>query len=131
MREQKHTVDIIIRYKGGIVLVKRKFPPIGWALPGGFVEIDETLEDAAVREAKEETGLDVRLLRQLHTYSDPARDLRSHTITTVFIADVEPGSGPLTAGDDAAEAQVFPLEKVPKLEFDHNKILIDYENEDI
>ena len=80
MRKQKYTIDVIIRYKGGIVLVKRAIEPeLGkWALPGGHVELDETLEHAAVREAKEETGLDITLIRQLHTYSDPKRDPRNH-----------------------------------------------------
>ncbi|MEM4267747.1 MAG: NUDIX hydrolase [Candidatus Woesearchaeota archaeon] len=127
MRKQVVTVDIIIRYKGGIVIVKRKNPPFGWALPGGVVEVDETLEHAAVREAKEETGLDIRLEKQLYTYSDPSRDERWHAITTVFIADVV--GGEIKAGDDAEDVKVVPLEKVPKLEFDHNKILIDYEND--
>jgi len=125
MREQKVTVDVIIRYKGGIVLVKRKYEPIGWALPGGIVEIDETLENAAVREAKEETNLDTDLIRQFHTYSDPKRDQRNHSITTVFIAE---GKGELQAGDDAAEAKVFDLDQLPDLVFDHKKILIDYHN---
>ncbi|MDP2268479.1 MAG: NUDIX hydrolase, partial [Deltaproteobacteria bacterium] len=81
------TVDIIIETgKRGIILIKRKNFPHGWALPGGFVDYGEALEEAARREAKEETGLEVELVRQLHTYSDPARDPRHHTITTVFIA---------------------------------------------
>jgi 8-oxo-dGTP diphosphatase len=126
MRQQIVVVDIIIRYRGGIVLVKRKNPPIGWALPGGIVELDETLEHAAIREAKEETGLDIMLEKQLHTYSDPSRDTRWHAIATVFIADAK---GDLKAGSDAEEAKVFPIEKMPKLEFDHNRILIDYEND--
>jgi len=124
MREQKVAVDIIIRHRGGIVLVKRKDNGM-WALPGGHVELDETLEHAAIREAKEETGLDVRLIRQLHTYSDPARDPRNHVITTVFIAEA---SGVLKAGDDAADVQVFDVDKVPKLAFDHSRILMDYHN---
>jgi len=119
------SVDVIIRHKGGIVIVRRKFPPIGWALPGGVVEEGESLEDAAIRESKEETGLNIRIEAQLHTYSDPERDPRWHAITTVFVAD---GTGELLAGDDAAEVKVVPIDKVPKLEFDHNKILIDYEN---
>ncbi len=126
MREQKVSVDIIIRYSGGLVLVKRKNEPVGWALPGGYVEIDETLEAAAVREAKEETNLDIRLIRQFHTYSDPERDPRNHVITTVFIAE---GKGKLRAGDDADDAKVFDVDEHPKLEFDHGKILMDYLNE--
>jgi 8-oxo-dGTP diphosphatase len=123
MRKQVNMVDLIIRYKGGIILIRRKNPPLGWALPGGMVEPEESLEDAAVREAREETGLDIRLDRQMHTYSDPARDERFHAITTVFIAE---GKGKLKAGD----IMIVPVERAPKLCFDHNKILIDYENGD-
>lgn len=117
------TVDLIIRIGGGIVLVKRRNPPLGWALPGGFVDYGETLEQAAIREAKEETGLDVRLERQFHSYSDPSRDPRRHTITTVFLAIA---SGHLTAGDDAAEARVFHRDALPLLVFDHSLILADF-----
>lgn len=117
------TVDLIIRYGGGIVLIKRKYPPHGWALPGGFVEVGESLEEAAVREGKEETGLDITLVRQFHSYSDPARDSRRHTITTVFLAE---GSGSLTAADDAAEAGIFTEGNLPEpLAFDHGQILKD------
>ncbi len=80
------TVDIIIEVGGGIVLIERKNPPHGWALPGGFVDYGESLESAAVREAKEETSLDVVLTEQFYTYSDPSRDARHHTVSTVFIA---------------------------------------------
>ena len=125
MRTQKVTVDIIIRFKGGIVLIKRKNPPLGWALPGGIVELDETLENAARREAKEETGLDVQLIKQLHTYSDPDRDKRWHSITTVFLAE---GKGELSAGDDAAEAEVWNIDRLPELVFDHKRIILDYQN---
>ncbi len=118
------TTDIIIEHKGGIVLIKRKYTPKGWALPGGFVEYGESLESAAVREAKEETGLDVRLARQFHTYSNPKRDARRHTISTVYVAK---GKGALKAGDDAKEAEVFRKNKLPSpLMFDHKKILNDY-----
>jgi len=117
------TVDIIIRYQGGIVLIKRKNPPPGWALPGGFVDYGETLEQAAIREAAEETGLAVRLAGQMHTYSDPARDARLHTISTVFVGD---GGGDLRAGDDAGEAAIFTRENLPPLAFDHQRILADY-----
>ena len=117
------TVDVIIRAGGGIVLVRRRHPPLGWALPGGFVDAGETLEAAAAREAFEETGLAVRLERQLHTYSDPARDPRQHTISTVFLADAD---GTPRGGDDAAEASVFPLGGLPPLVFDHAQILADY-----
>jgi len=117
------TVDLIIRAAGGIVLVRRRFPPLGWALPGGFVDAGETLEAAAAREALEETGLAVRLARQFHTYSDPARDPRRHTLSTVFLADAE---GEPRGGDDAAEARVFPLDALPELVFDHAQIVADY-----
>ena len=123
------TVDIIIEIEKengpeGIVLIKRKNPPFGWALPGGFVDYGETLEHAAVREAKEETSLDSRLLCQMHTYSDPKRDPRKHTISTVFIAEAR---GNPVARDDAQEIRVFePNELNFSLAFDHKKILEDY-----
>ncbi|MBI5188553.1 MAG: NUDIX hydrolase [Nitrospirae bacterium] len=118
------TVDIIIEYNGGIVLIKRKNPPEGWALPGGFVDYGESLESAAVREAKEETGLDVELLRQFHTYSDPKRDPRHHTITTVFIAKAK---GRAVAGDDAKAIGIFNKDTMPEqIAFDHRDILNDY-----
>lgn len=119
------TVDIIIQINDGIVLIKRQNPPFGWALPGGFVDYGESLEQAAIREAKEETGLDVCLLRQFHTYSDPSRDRRQHTISTIFIATA---SGQPAAGDDAAEAQIFLRHTLPPLAFDHAKILADFYN---
>jgi ADP-ribose pyrophosphatase YjhB (NUDIX family) len=119
------TIDIIIKIEDkGIVLIKRKNPPYGWALPGGFVDYGETLEEAAIREAKEETSLDVSLKGQLHTYSDPLRDPRFHTISTVFIAEAV---GKPVGKDDATEAQLFTSEALPQpLAFDHMKILNDY-----
>lgn len=128
MAERKNpvpTVDLIIEISGrGIVLVGRKNPPSGWALPGGFVEYGETLEACALREAREETGLDVRLIRQFHTYSDPGRDPRRHTISTVFLATAE---GVPRGGDDAKEAGVFERDALPSpLAFDHADILRDY-----
>jgi 8-oxo-dGTP diphosphatase len=117
-------VDIIIEIAGGIVLIARKNEPLGWALPGGFVDYGETLEHAAVREAREETSLDVSCLRLLGCYSDPARDSRHHTISTVYIAK---GTGEPHAADDAADLAIFPLSALPeKLCFDHGKILADY-----
>jgi ADP-ribose pyrophosphatase YjhB (NUDIX family) len=116
------TVDIIIEVNSGIVLIRRANPPLGWALPGGFVDIGETLE--AVREAKEETSLDVRLLRQFHAYSDPERDPRHHTISIVFIATAE---GTPKAADDAVDIGIFTHETLPDpIAFDHEKILCDY-----
>jgi ADP-ribose pyrophosphatase YjhB (NUDIX family) len=123
------TVDIIIEIKRkngkqGIILIKRKNPPYGWALPGGFVDYGESLEDAAVREAKEETSLDVRLKDQLHTYSDPKRDPRQHTISTVYVAAAQ---GKPKAQDDAQDIGIFTKEEINfPLAFDHKKIVTDY-----
>ena len=118
------TVDIIIEKNTGIVLIKRKNPPEGWALPGGYVDYGESLEDAATREAKEETGLNVRLIRQFHTYSDPKRDLRHHTISTVFLAYAE---GNAQAGDDAEDVGIFGKDNLPTpIAFDHRTIIHDY-----
>ena len=127
---QKHrnpllTVDIIIGLaSGGIVLIERKNPPHGWALPGGFVDYGESIEAAAVREAKEETCLDVVLTEQFYTYSDPARDARHHTVSTVFIASAE---GVPRGADDAKVASQFEENNLPApLVFDHARILRDY-----
>lgn len=119
------TVDIIIEMAGGgIILIKRKNPPLGWALPGGFVEYGESLEQAAIREAREETSLDIILTAQFHTYSDPARDSRKHTISTVFLARAD---GQPAAADDAEAIGVFSKEQLPSpLAFDHAAILRDY-----
>ena len=120
------TVDILIQLesKRKIVLIKRKNPPSGWAIPGGFVDYGESLEEAARREAKEETNLDIELIRQFHTYSDPTRDPRHHTISTVYLAK---GKGRLRAGDDALEIAVFAEPDLPdKMAFDHRTILQDY-----
>jgi 8-oxo-dGTP diphosphatase len=119
------TVDVIIELEGGgIVLVRRKFEPLGWAIPGGFVDYGEVLGAAAVREALEETGLEVRLSELLGCYSNPARDARRHTISAVFLGTAR---GRPRAGDDAAEAGVFTADNLPSpLCFDHALILSDY-----
>jgi len=123
------TVDIIIEIlrpdgRPGIVLIKRKNPPPGWALPGGFVDYGESLERAAVREAKEETTLDIGLASQFHTYSEPGRDPRFHAISTVFIARAE---GTPKAEDDAAKIGIFTADDLPTpLAFDHATVIADY-----
>lgn len=122
-RNPTPTVDVIIEVGEAIVLIERSNPPHGWALPGGFVDYGESYETAAVREAEEETGMKVRNLRQFHTYSDPDRDERQHTASTVFIGQAE---GEPVGGDDAARAQLFTQESLPKLAFDHDRILADY-----
>jgi 8-oxo-dGTP diphosphatase len=119
------TVDIIIEVAGGgIVLIERKNPPHGWALPGGFVDYGESLESAAVREAEEETSLEVQLIEQFYTYSDPSRDKRYHTISTVYIATAQ---GAPKGADDAKTAKVFTASQLPHpIVFDHAQILSDY-----
>ena len=106
-----------------VVLVRRRFPPPGWALPGGFVEVGETVEAAAAREAMEETGLAVSGLALLGVYSDPERDPRGHTVSVVFAATA---TGEPRGGDDAAEARAFPPGEWPELAFDHDRILADW-----
>jgi len=119
------TVDAIIELPEGIVIIERSNPPFGWALPGGFVDYGESLEDAVIREVKEETNLDLIQSRQFHTYSDPKRDPRFHTIGTVFIAKAK---GTPQAQDDAADLKIIKLSEIEKMQlaFDHKKILQDY-----
>ncbi len=119
------TVDAIIEIDDGIVVIQRSNPPFGYALPGGFVDYGESLEDAVRREAKEETGLELTEIKQFHTYSEPDRDPRFHTIGTVYIAKAK---GTPRAGDDAAGLKVVNLSDINKLEFafDHKKIIQDY-----
>lgn len=122
------TVDIIIelydRADRPILLIERKNPPYGWAIPGGFVDYGEAIETAAKREALEETSLEVELIEQFHVYSDPQRDSRKHTISIVFIASA---IGTPQAADDAKNLNIFPLWEIPdNLCFDHDQILRDY-----
>jgi len=118
------TADVIIEVGDRIVLVRRRNPPEGWALPGGFVETGETVETAAVREAAEETGLKVTLTALLGVYSDPSRDPRFHTVSTVYVGRAE---GVPRGGDDAAEARLFAEGDLPApIAFDHGTILADY-----
>jgi 8-oxo-dGTP diphosphatase len=124
-RNPTPTVDLIIEIPDqGLILIQRANPPLGWALPGGFVDYGETLEDAARREAREETGLAVDLLGQFHTYSDPKRDPRQHNISTVFVAQA---GGTPQAADDARSLEIFRASDLPRqLAFDHGQILADY-----
>ncbi|MBS0018790.1 MAG: NUDIX hydrolase [Arthrospira sp. SH-MAG29] len=127
-RNPAPTVDIIIelidRRSRPIVLIERKNPPLGWAIPGGFVDYGESVETAATREAKEETGLDVTLIQQFHVYSDPNRDPRQHTLAVVFIATAK---GEPQAADDAQNLEIFEPWRIPQdLCFDHDRILQDY-----
>lgn len=109
----------------GIVLIERRNVPLGLALPGGFVDIGECVEDALVREMKEETNLDVNIQRILGVYSDPSRDPRFHTASVVYVSSA---SGEPKGGDDAKVAKIYPLKEIPleKLVFDHGKIVEDY-----
>ncbi len=126
----KLTVDVVLRVweedrLQGIVLIDRKNPPLGLAIPGGFVEVGESVETAAVREMKEEVGLDVELANLLGVYSDPKRDPRFHTVSVVFVGNAR---GTPAAATDAKEAAIYPLEELPldRLVFDHRKILLDF-----
>lgn len=107
-----------------IVLIERRNPPLGWAIPGGFVDVGETLEQAAIREAQEETSLSVTLVALLGIYSDPRRDPRGHTVTAVYVAQA---FGTPRAADDAKNLEAFTMERLPAaLAFDHATVLEDY-----
>ncbi|MCC4769704.1 NUDIX domain-containing protein [Methanosarcina sp. DH2] len=118
------TVDTVILFKNKLVLVKRKNPPYEgkFALPGGFVEIGESTEKAASREAFEETGLSVEILKLIGVYSDPERDPRRHTVSVCYLAK---GCGDLKPGSDADAVELFELNSIPELAFDHNKMIDD------
>jgi 8-oxo-dGTP diphosphatase len=119
------TVDVIVDMGAGMVLmVERRNAPQGWALPGGFVDVGETVEEAALREVREETGLEVELVRQFHVYSDPKRDARGHTASVVFVAR---GWGKPKAASDAKAVELFHEMNLPtEVAFDHRDILRDY-----
>ena len=118
------TVDIIIEMEDNVILIERKNFPYGWAIPGGFVDYGETVENAAIREAKEETSLDVHSIALLGVYSDPNRDPRHHTVSTVFVARAK---GTPKAADDAKKIALFQKKTLPSnLAFDHEIILHDY-----
>ncbi|MCK4307414.1 NUDIX hydrolase [candidate division WOR-3 bacterium] len=123
-RQPRLTVDIIIKHGEGIILIERKNPPYGWAIPGGFVDYGETVEQAALREAKEETSLEVKNLKQFYVYSDPHRDPRSHTISVVFTGEAD---GTPNAASDAKNIGIFTETTLPdNIAFDHRQILDDY-----
>jgi 8-oxo-dGTP diphosphatase len=113
--------------EASILLIQRGGEPFAgcWALPGGFLEEDETLEVCATRELKEETGLEAGPLRLFGTYSTPGRDPRGRTVTVAYWTRAEEGSGEATAGDDAADCRWFALNRLPTLAFDHDRIIAD------
>jgi 8-oxo-dGTP diphosphatase len=121
-------VDMVIvttERRARVLLIRRKHDPFAgmWALPGGFVEDHESLDDAARRELREETGVETRRIEQLHTFGDPGRDPRGHVISVVYQARVNATAVRPQAADDAAEVAWFPLAKLPRLAFDHRQVL--------
>jgi len=124
-RQPKLAVDCIILVDGKVLLIHRRNPPHGWALPGGFVEYGESVEEAVRREMREETGLELEDLRQFRVYSDPGRDPRAHTVSVVFAAQ---GMGKPEPGDDADRYRLVDVDDVPESElvFDHAQILRDF-----
>ncbi len=124
-KSPKLTADGAIIKDGKILLIKRKNEPFKgkWALPGGFVEYGEKVEDAVVREVNEETGLDTKIIDIVGVYSDPTRDPRGHIVTVVYLLDILDGE--IKGSDDAADAKFFDLNDLPELAFDHNIILKD------
>ncbi|MCF8006637.1 MAG: NUDIX hydrolase [Methylovulum sp.] len=118
-------IELIDLPERPFVLIERANPPYGWAIPGGFVDVGETLEHAAIREAKEEICLDVSLIALLGMYSAPTRDPRNHTVTAVYIAEAK---GLPSAADDAKNCGVFTFDTLPELlAFDHAQVLKDYQ----
>lgn len=117
-------VDVVLRMKDGIVLIRRRNPPfVGcYALPGGFVEIGETVEEAARREVMEETGISASLVGLVGVYSDPDRDPRGHVVSVCYLAD---GSGELRSGSDASDVRIFRPDELPELAFDHARMIRD------
>jgi ADP-ribose pyrophosphatase YjhB (NUDIX family) len=124
-RQPKLAVDCIVLIDHQLVLIRRRNPPLGWALPGGFVNYGETVEQAVQREVKEETGLDLIDLEQFRVYSDPKRDPRGHCVSVVFVGR---GQGKPAAGDDAGDIRLVNLNELDRIElvFDHRQIIEDY-----
>ena len=125
-RNPKPTCDVIVEMPDGIVLIERGNEPFGWAIPGGFVDEGEPVEETAVREMQEEIGIEVVLTDLLYVYSDPRRDPRHHTLTTVFVGRPKTAGDRPVAGDDAKAARVWPAGAPPPLAFDHAQVLADY-----
>ncbi|OYT59518.1 ADP-ribose pyrophosphatase [Thermoplasmatales archaeon ex4484_30] len=125
MKSPRLTVDGVIIKDKKILLIRRKNEPFKgkWALPGGFVDYGERVEDAVIREIKEETGLDTKIARLLGVYSDPERDPRGHTVSIAYL--LSPKEGVPEGGDDALEARFFDINELPSLAFDHDKIIKD------